>query len=136
MELLVKLAGNPILEACPELIPCTLSFVFSTYFNMLCYPFVLGNFGHYVQDILALPLVTEGQETKTTVNDMLKARSNDQHFLGRCEISLDPENKLDVILYIYIYIYIYMVCRLLHPPSPRMGGTPWPPRQSDIRLRR
>ena len=74
-ELLIKLAGNPILEACPELIPGTLSFVLSTYFSTLCHPLVLGNFGHYVQDILAFPLVTEGQVPKITVNDMLKASS-------------------------------------------------------------
>ncbi len=42
-ELLVKLAGNPILEACPELIPGTLSFVLGTYFSTLCHPFVLGD---------------------------------------------------------------------------------------------
>jgi hypothetical protein len=62
VELLIKLAGNPILEACPELIPDTL-----TFFSTLCHPFVLWNFGHYVQDILAFQLVTEGQVPKITV---------------------------------------------------------------------
>ncbi len=78
VELLVKLAGNPILEAYPELIPGTLNFVLSTCFSTLCHPFVLGNFSHYVQDILALLLVTEGQAPNLKNNCQLHVESQFQ----------------------------------------------------------
>jgi hypothetical protein len=47
-----------------------------------------------VKDILALQLINEGQVPKITVNAMLKASSNDQDIIDRCEISLDPEIQL------------------------------------------
>jgi hypothetical protein len=115
-ELLVKLTVNPILQACPELIHGALSLVLSTSFSTLCLKFAIhsssGNFATTSRTYLLAS--TEGQVPKISVNAMLKASSNDQHFVVHSKISLDPEIKLEVI-YIYIYMrYFFTVCSILH----------------------
>jgi hypothetical protein len=101
-ELLVKLACNPILQACYELIPGTLGFVLRIYFSTLCHPFVLGNFGQYAQDILAFPLVTEKKVQKITVNEML--------VVVRSALTL----KINLKFYILKISYVYDMYRMLY----------------------
>ena len=53
------------------------------------------NFCNHVLDILALPHTDERHVPDKAVNDMLKASSNNMHFLGGHKINLDP-NKYTV----------------------------------------
>jgi hypothetical protein len=91
----VHVACNPFLETLRKSIPSAIQFVLSS--NLctlsLSFKFVAWNFGHNIQDVLALTRAAERHVPKITVHDILKARADDKHVLLSDKISLDTGHQ-------------------------------------------
>ena len=90
--LLEQISLQPSLKTFCELFTSPRKVVFSSKGSTLGHPLVLGNVG-LVHDELALPDTCKGQIPEIAVDDVLKACSNQKHFLVVRHVGPQPERN-------------------------------------------